>query len=58
MIFLSLFAASDTGLGGAKRRLYFTEIGLGTPAKSYYVDVDTGSVLNEQIGRASCRERV
>ena len=24
-------------------RLYFTQIGIGTPAKSYYVQVDTGS---------------
>jgi hypothetical protein len=34
-----LFDVSDW----AKRRLYFTELGIGTPAKSYYVDVDTGS---------------
>jgi hypothetical protein len=25
------------------RRLYFTRIGIGTPAKRYYVQVDTGS---------------
>ena len=27
----------------AARRLYFTEIKLGTPPKRYYVQVDTGS---------------
>jgi hypothetical protein len=42
-LLLSLFAAR--GLIGAKRRLYFTEIGIGTPAKSFYVQVDTGSDL-------------
>ena len=30
-------------LGRSARRLYFTEIKLGTPPKRYYVQVDTGS---------------
>ncbi|XP_020111758.1 aspartic proteinase-like protein 2 isoform X1 [Ananas comosus] len=40
-------AAADLPLGGrglpTDTGLYFTEIGIGTPSKSYYVQVDTGS---------------
>ncbi|KAM3192613.1 hypothetical protein ACQJBY_069680 [Aegilops geniculata] len=43
----SLAAAVDLPLGGnglpTETGLYFTQIGIGTPAKSYYVQVDTGS---------------
>ncbi|KAE8805705.1 putative LRR receptor-like serine/threonine-protein kinase [Hordeum vulgare] len=43
----SLAAAVDLPLGGNalpyETGLYFTQIGIGTPAKSYYVQVDTSS---------------
>ncbi|BAS78637.1 Os02g0473200 [Oryza sativa Japonica Group] len=42
-----LLAAIDLPLGGSglatETGLYFTRIGIGTPAKRYYVQVDTGS---------------
>ncbi|KAG8070676.1 hypothetical protein GUJ93_ZPchr0006g45138 [Zizania palustris] len=44
-----LLAAVDLPLGGSglatETGLYFTRIGIGTPAKGYYVQVDTGSDL-------------
>jgi hypothetical protein len=42
-----LLAAADIPLGGlglpTDTGLYYTEIGIGTPTKRYYVQVDTGS---------------
>ncbi|XP_006653274.2 aspartic proteinase 36 isoform X2 [Oryza brachyantha] len=42
-----LLAAADVPLGGlglpTDTGLYYTEIGIGTPTKRYYVQVDTGS---------------
>uniref|UniRef100_A0A0D9W3I4 Peptidase A1 domain-containing protein n=1 Tax=Leersia perrieri TaxID=77586 RepID=A0A0D9W3I4_9ORYZ len=42
-----LLAAADVPLGGlglpTDTGLYYTEIGIGTPHKTYYVQVDTGS---------------
>ncbi|KAJ0079347.1 hypothetical protein Patl1_24032 [Pistacia atlantica] len=44
-----VLAAVDVPLGGnghpSATGLYFTKIGLGTPSKDYYVQVDTGSDL-------------
>ncbi|KAG2260281.1 hypothetical protein Bca52824_079575 [Brassica carinata] len=44
---LTILAGIDLPLGGTGRPdilgLYYAKIGIGTPAKSYYVQVDTGS---------------
>ncbi|XVF84417.1 hypothetical protein PTKIN_Ptkin17bG0035300 [Pterospermum kingtungense] len=44
---LSILAGVDLPLGGSGRPdglgLYYAKIGIGTPAKDYYVQVDTGS---------------
>ncbi|EOA40148.1 hypothetical protein CARUB_v10008865mg [Capsella rubella] len=46
---LTILAGIDLPLGGTGRPdipgLYYAKIGIGTPAKSYYVQVDTGSDL-------------
>ncbi|XP_015636614.1 aspartic proteinase nepenthesin-1 [Oryza sativa Japonica Group] len=38
-----VFQDSRQGPSSRRARLYYTEIGIGTPAMEYYVQVDTGS---------------
>ncbi|XP_010069366.2 aspartic proteinase 39 [Eucalyptus grandis] len=56
---LRILAGVDLPLGGTGRPdavgLYYAKIGIGTPAKDYYVQVDTGSDLM-WINCIQCRE--
>ncbi|XP_051118251.1 aspartic proteinase 36 isoform X2 [Andrographis paniculata] len=56
---LSIFAGVDLPLGGTGRPdavgLYYAKIGIGTPSKDYYVQVDTGSDIT-WVNCIQCRQ--
>ncbi|KAL6580803.1 hypothetical protein OROMI_006726 [Orobanche minor] len=56
---LAIFAGVDLPLGGTGRPdtvgLYYAKIGIGTPSKDYYVQVDTGSDIT-WVNCIQCRQ--